>query len=97
MGPYDHAFLQRIVRDGLGIRKEHVMVRSILRRSGSVVLSLLLFALFGASHAWAQQNVFTPGDPIILVNGLNDGDANAGPPPGAEGVEHSIDRNTQKY
>ncbi|MGH8245939.1 MAG: hypothetical protein ACREUU_05850, partial [Gammaproteobacteria bacterium] len=42
-------------------------------------------------------NVFAAGDPIALVNGVNDGDGNAGPPPANEGVEHAIDRLTQKY
>jgi len=46
---------------------------------------------------FVQTNVFAPGDPIVLVNGTNDGDGDAGPPPGNEGVEHAIDRVVQKY
>jgi hypothetical protein len=42
-------------------------------------------------------DVTQPGDPIELVNGENDGDADAGPPPGAEGVENAINNITQKY
>ena len=42
-------------------------------------------------------DVTAPGDPIWLVNGVNDGDGNSGPPPAAEGVEHAIDNVTQKY
>ncbi|MCI0748637.1 MAG: hypothetical protein L0Y58_24775, partial [Verrucomicrobia subdivision 3 bacterium] len=56
---------------------------------------LLWIAL--ANRAAAQMNVVQPGDPIILVNGMNDGDADSGPPPAAEGVEHAIDGVTQKY
>ena len=44
-----------------------------------------------------KTNIFSPGDPIILVNGVNDGDVNSGPPPDAETVDHAIDRLTQKY
>jgi hypothetical protein len=38
-----------------------------------------------------------PGDPIELVNGTNDDDANAGPPPMNETVDHTIDGVGQKY
>jgi len=43
------------------------------------------------------SDVTKPGDLIQLVNGVNDGDGNAGPPPAAEGVEHAIDNWGQKY
>jgi hypothetical protein len=50
------------------------------------------------SAAMAQSRIVTrPGDPISLVNGTNDGDANAGPPPGGEVVSHAIDGVGQKY
>lgn len=44
-----------------------------------------------------KTNIFSPGDPIILVNGVNDGDGDSGPPPAVETVNHAIDRVTQKY
>ena len=55
--------------------------------------SLLCMGVF----AQAQNVITVPGDPVELVNGVNDGDANSGPPPAAEGVEHAIDGVTQKY
>lgn len=42
-------------------------------------------------------DITQPGDPIWLVNGSNDNDADAGPPPMGEGVEHTIDNVGQKY
>ncbi|MEM7383355.1 MAG: hypothetical protein AAF514_00290 [Verrucomicrobiota bacterium] len=42
-------------------------------------------------------NVLSPGDPIYVVNGRNDGDGSDGPPPGAEGVDKVIDGVGQKY
>ena len=50
-----------------------------------------------AIPALAQDDVTQPGDLIELVNGVNDGDGNSGPPPGAETVNHAIDNVTQKY
>jgi len=55
------------------------------------------FCTVFANRAAAQVNVVRPGDPIILVNGVNDGDGNSGPPPAQEGVERAIDGITQKY
>lgn len=49
------------------------------------------------SLALAQSDVTQPSDPILLVNGVNDGDGNDGPPPGPESVEHAIDDVGQKY
>jgi len=43
------------------------------------------------------SDVTMPGDFIQVVNGVNDDDSNAGPPPAAEGVEHAIDNFGQKY
>jgi hypothetical protein len=58
----------------------------------------LLFLVGGAAHAaMMPYDVTTPGDPIWLVNGVNDGDGDAGDPPAAEGVEHVIDNKGQKY
>ncbi len=47
--------------------------------------------------AQAQNVITVPGDPIQLVNGVNDGDGSSGAPPAAEGVERAIDGTTQKY
>ncbi|HUF62786.1 MAG TPA: LamG-like jellyroll fold domain-containing protein [Verrucomicrobiales bacterium] len=43
------------------------------------------------------DDVTQPGDPVVLVNGENDGDANDGPPPETEGVENAINNVGQKY
>ncbi len=57
-----------------------------------------LFLLGGAAHAaMIPYDVTTPGDPIWIVNGVDDGDGQAGDPPPAEVVEHVIDGDTQKY
>ena len=53
---------------------------------------LVSFVMLGMnSTLLSQVDVTQPGDPIVLVNGANDGDADAGPPPFGEGVEHAID------
>jgi PEP-CTERM motif len=54
-------------------------------------------ALIFATSVQAQVDVPTPGDPIELVNGINDGDGDAGPPPAGEGVENAINNLQQKY
>lgn len=51
----------------------------------------------GAPMISSAGDVTQPGDPIALVNGVNDGDADSGPPPMNEGVEHAIDNVGQKY
>lgn len=69
------------------------------KKRGGIALpasAMLILAIPALSHA-IPIDVTQPGDPILLVNGLNDGDANDGPPPAAEGVEHAIDNVTQKY
>ena len=38
-----------------------------------------------------------PGDAVVIVNGTNDDDADAGAPPAGEPVESAIDNVTQKY
>ena len=43
------------------------------------------------------NDVTQPGDPIVRVDGQNDGDANDGPPPAAETVENAINDVTQEY
>jgi PEP-CTERM motif len=64
-------------------------------------LLLMAVALFAvavwSSWANAQVDVTAPGDPVVLVNGTNDGDGNSGAPPAMEGVEHTIDNVRQKY
>lgn len=55
-------------------------------------------ALTLASQASSQLSDITkPGDTIVLVNGTNDGDGDAGAPPSGEVVEHAIDNVGQKY
>lgn len=43
------------------------------------------------------RDVTSPSDPIVVVDGENDGDENDGPPPAAEGVENAINDVSQKY
>ena len=64
-----------------------------------LILPLLVaLSLTWTSGAFALLiDVTQPGDSILLVNGVNDGDFNAGPPPAAESVEHAIDDVGQKY
>ncbi len=56
-----------------------------------------LFAVTSANFAVAQSDITSPSDLIELVNGVNDGDGNSGPPPANEVVSHAIDNVTQKY
>ncbi len=42
-------------------------------------------------------DVTSPGDTVLLVNGVNDTDGDAGPPPAGEVVDHVIDDIGQKY
>ena len=44
-----------------------------------------------------RANVLTPGDPLVIVNGVDDGDGAAGAPPAGEVESHAIDGITQKY
>jgi hypothetical protein len=66
-------------------------------KANALLFCCLFLSVGFAYRTAAQVNVVHPGDPIILVNGVNDGDGNAGPPPANEGVEHAIDGFTQKY
>jgi hypothetical protein len=73
----------------------------------SIYLARKLFKSFAAvscllivvqvATAQPTRIVTQPGDTIELVNGTNDGDANSGPPPGGETVDHTIDGVGQKY
>jgi hypothetical protein len=71
-------------------------LRKISKSAFFTVLALLL-ASDPVLSAIERFDVTQPGDPIVLVNGVNDGDGAAGPPPAAEGVEHAIDDAGQKY
>lgn len=52
-----------------------------------------------ASTVLAQVgfDITQPSDLIEIVNGVNDGDGNAGGPPANEGVANALDNTTQKY
>lgn len=54
-------------------------------------------ALSLSPSAQAQFDITQPSDPIILINGFNDGDGNSGPPPASEGVANVIDNTGNKY
>ncbi len=54
-------------------------------------------AVLSGGAADGPTDVTSPEDAILLVNGENDDDANAGEPPAAEGVENAINNLTQKY
>jgi hypothetical protein len=67
----------------------------LVQRLFSVVVIVTL--LSGSANS-ALIDITRPGDPIELVNGTNaPPDTNAGPPPGAEGVENAINDIGQKY
>ncbi len=64
----------------------------------------LVCAMAGLAIVFSQTvasaaliDITRPGDPIELVNGDNQNDGAAGPPPGAEGVENAINDIGQKY
>lgn len=66
-------------------------------KTHALLFSCLVASVIFTNRLDAQINVVQPGDPVVLVNGVNDGDGNFGPPPTAEGVEHAIDGLLQKY
>lgn len=57
----------------------------------------VLVAFVGQSAFAAIMDITRPGDPIELISGFNQNDDAAGSPPGAEGVENSINDIGQKY
>jgi hypothetical protein len=59
--------------------------------------ALLCAVAFTYSAAGVSLDITRPTDTIQLVNGVNDADGNAGPPPAQEGVERAIDNFGQKY
>lgn len=64
---------------------------------GRILITACSVVVLAATSALAQSDVTQPGDLIELVNGVNDGDGNSGPPPAGEIVDHAIDNVTQKY
>ncbi|MBL9166347.1 MAG: PEP-CTERM sorting domain-containing protein [Verrucomicrobiales bacterium] len=63
----------------------------------AVSVSAAALSLITTSASAQTADVTKPGDTIILVNGTNDTDGNAGAPPAGEVVEHAIDNVGQKY
>ncbi len=61
------------------------------------VLSIDLVTATGTLVAAPAVDITSPGDALERVDGENDGDANDGPPPASETVEHVIDDVTQKH
>lgn len=70
--------------------------RTLHRRLLGASLTAAVFTLPLAGFA-QPADVTQPGDLIQLVNGVNDGDGNSGPPPAGEIVDHAIDNVGQKY
>jgi hypothetical protein len=65
---------------------------------GAVAMFALMLSARTASAALLTlDDVTLPGDPIQIVNGVNDGDSASGAPPAAEGVTNAIDNTTNKY
>jgi hypothetical protein len=60
-------------------------------------VGLLVAAQSASAAIFTLDDVTTPGDPVTIVNGVNDGDTASGPPPAAEGVANAIDNTTNKY
>jgi hypothetical protein len=60
-------------------------------------LVMLFFVSQTAAVSAAFVDISRPGDPIVLVNGLNQGDTNSGPPPSAEAEANAINDTGQKY
>lgn len=71
------------------------LVRTQSVRGGAAVSALAFLATAGVCSA--QSDVTAPGDAILIVNGVNDGDGDSGPPPGSENVENAINNVGQKY
>ena len=69
-----------------------------MRAASCCVLVALVLAMFTVNTvSGAFIDITRPGDPIALVNGINQGDGDAGPPPANEPVEKAIDDVGQKY
>ena len=61
------------------------------------IFALVLSAQTASAALLTLDDVTLPGDPIQIVNGVNDGDTASGPPPTNEGVANAIDNTTNKY
>jgi hypothetical protein len=61
------------------------------------LIAIVVLAGQVASVSGAFVDVTRPGDPMVRVDGLNQGDGDAGPPPAAETVENAINDIGQKY
>jgi hypothetical protein len=58
---------------------------------------MTIVALYSVAASAAMIDITRPGDPLMIVNGINQGDGDAGPPPGGEVESHAIDDVGQKY
>lgn len=62
------------------------------------LLGLLLSAQTASAALLTLDDVTLPGDPVVVVHGVDDNDADgATNPPAAEGVANAINNNTTKY
>lgn len=68
-----------------------------MRFAPMIVAASLLSAGVARAEPPGFVTVTVPTDTIQIVNGVNDGDGSAGPPPGGEGVANAIDGTTNKY
>ncbi|MGH7132703.1 MAG: hypothetical protein ACREJO_12230 [Phycisphaerales bacterium] len=64
---------------------------------GRSAVAALAFLFVGAVPCLAQSDVTSPGDAVVVISGLNDGDGFSGAPPAAEGAANAIDNTTNKY
>ena len=65
--------------------------------SAVALVACVMTARPASAAVFTLDDVTTPGDPITIVNGINDTDTASGPPPAAEGVTNAIDNTTNKY
>ena len=72
------------------------MLRKFVIAAGAAI-GFLSVAPTASAALITLDDVTLPGDPIQIVNGVNDGDANFGAPPANENVERAIDNTTTKY
>ena len=74
-------------------------MQPVFIRAALVALSVAFCAAAPTASAAliTLDDVTLPGDPIQVVNGVNDGDASFGAPPAAEGADKAIDNTTTKY
>ena len=64
-------------------------------RVAPLVVIIMSFAMIAQA---AMIDITRPGDPVAIVNGVNQGpDGDAGPPPAAEDIENAINDIGQKY